>query len=131
VGRALVSGAKETWARTLFVLGFLKGLVLRQVSPRDVGSVLTVGQISGQAVRLGLDLFLSFMALFSINLAILNLLPIPVLDGGQLMFLIAEAVRRKPLSVELRTRLTQLGFVVLIAIMILALTNDVLRLLPR
>jgi regulator of sigma E protease len=58
-------------------------------------------------------------------------LPIPVLDGGQLMFLIAEAVRRKPLSVELRTRLTQLGFVVLIAIMILALTNDVLRLLPR
>jgi membrane-associated protease RseP (regulator of RpoE activity) len=47
------------------------------------------------------------------------------------MFLIAEAVRRKPLSVELRTRLTQLGFVVLIAIMILALTNDVLRLLPR
>jgi len=71
------------------------------------------------------------MALFSINLAILNLLPIPVLDGGQLMFLIAEAVRRKPLSVELRTRLTQLGFAVLIAIMILALTNDVRRLLPR
>jgi regulator of sigma E protease len=130
-GRALVSGAKETGARTLAVLGFLKGLALRQVSPREVGSILTVGQIAGQAIRLGPDLLLSFMALFSINLAILNLLPIPVLDGGQLMFLIAEAVRRKPLSVELRTRLTQLGFVVLIAIMILALTNDVLRLLPR
>jgi regulator of sigma E protease len=130
-GRALVSGAKETGARTLAVLGFLKGLALRQVSPREVGSILTVGQIAGQAIRLGPDLLLSFMALFSINLAILNLLPIPVLDGGQLMFLIAEAVRRKPLSVELRTRLTQLGIVVLIAIMILALTNDVLRLLPR
>jgi len=130
-GRALVSGGKETWARTLAVLGFLKGLVLRQVSPREVGSILTVGQISGQAIRLGPDLLLSFMALFSINLAILNLLPIPVLDGGQLMFLIAEAVRRKPLSVELRTRLTQVGFAVLIAIMILALTNDVRRLLPR
>jgi regulator of sigma E protease len=131
LGRALVSGAGETWARTRVVLGFLKGLVLRQVSPREVGSILTVGQISGQAVRLGLDWLLTFMAFLSINLAILNLLPIPVLDGGQLMFLIAEAVRRKPLSVELRTRLTQLGFVVLIAIMILALTNDVLRLLPR
>jgi regulator of sigma E protease len=131
LGRALVSGAKETGARTLAVLGFLKGLVLRQVSPKEVGSILTVGEISGQAIRLGPDLLLSFMALFSINLAILNLLPIPVLDGGQLMFLIAEAVRRKPLSVELRTRLTQVGFAVLIAIMILALTNDVLRLLPR
>jgi regulator of sigma E protease len=130
-GHALVAGGAETWGRTRLVLGFLKGLVLRQVSPREVGSILTVGQISGQVARLGLDWLLTFMAFLSINLAILNLLPIPVLDGGQLMFLIAEAVRRKPLSVELRTRLTQLGFVVLIAIMILALTNDVLRLLPR
>jgi regulator of sigma E protease len=130
-GRALVSGGTETWGRTRLVLGFLKGLVLRQVSPREVGSILTVGQISGQVARLGIDWLLTFMAFLSINLAILNLLPIPVLDGGQLMFLIAEAVRRKPLSLELRTRLTQLGFVVLIAIMILALTNDVLRLLPR
>jgi regulator of sigma E protease len=130
-GRALVSGAQETGARTLAVLGFLKGLLLRQVSPKEVGSILTVGQISGQAIRLGPDLLLSFMALFSINLAILNLLPIPLLDGGQLMFLMAEAVRGKPLPVELRTRLTQLGFAVLIAIMILAITNDVLRLLPH
>lgn len=130
-GRALVSGGAETWGRTRLVLGFLKGLVLGQVSPREVGSILTVGQISGQVARLGLDLLLTFMAFLSINLAILNLLPIPLLDGGQLMFLIAEAVRRKPLSVELRQRLTQFGFVVLIAIMILALTNDVLRLLPR
>ena len=131
VGRALVAGGAETWGRTRMVLGFLEGLVLRQVSPREVGSILTVGQISGQVARLGLDWLLTFMAFLSINLAILNLLPIPVLDGGQLMFLIAEAVRRKPLSLELRTRLTQLGFVVLVAIMILALTNDVLRLLPR
>ena len=71
------------------------------------------------------------MAFFSINLEILNLLPIPILDGGQLMFLIAEAVRGKPLSRELRTRLSNVGFFLLVVIMVLALTNDAIRILPR
>ena len=131
LGRAVVSGAQETWGRALVVLGFLKGLVLRETSPRDIGGLLTVGQISGQVARLGLDWFLVFLAFFSVNLAVLNLLPIPILDGGQLMFLIVEAVRRKPLSLRLRMALTQVGFVVLLVIMILALTNDALRILPR
>lgn len=131
LGQAVVSGLEETGSQVVLILGFLKGLVLRETSVRDVGSIITVGQISGQAARLGLDWFLPFLALFSVNLAILNMLPIPILDGGQLMFLIAEAVRRKPLSLELRARLTQVGFVVLLAVMILALTNDVLRILPR
>src|SRR6266704_226297 len=131
LGRALVVGFGETWGRGLIVLGFLKGLVLHQLSVREVGGIITVGQISGQVAQLGLVSFLTFMAFFSINLAILNLLPIPILDGGQFMFLVAEAVRRRPLSIELRTRLTQVGFVVLLAIMILALTNDALRVLPR
>ena len=78
-------------------------------------------------VRLGLEPFLSFMALFSVNLAILNLLPIPVLDGGHLLFLGIEAVRRKPLSEQVRQRWTQVGFLVLVAIMVLALANDLLR----
>ncbi|HVH68695.1 MAG TPA: RIP metalloprotease RseP [Gemmatimonadales bacterium] len=131
LGRAAVSGLSETWGRALIVLGFLKGLILHELSPREVGSIITVSQISGQVARLGLVSFLTFIAFFSINLAILNLLPIPILDGGQLMFLIAEAVRRKPLSLKLRMVLTQVGFVVLLAIMILALTNDALRILPR
>lgn len=131
LGRALGSGASETAARGLLVLGFLKALVLGQLSPREVGGPILVGQISGQVARLGLDWFLTFMAFFSINLAILNLLPIPILDGGQLVFLIAEAVRRKPLPLELRQRLTQIGFVLLLGIMVLALTNDALRIFPR
>ncbi len=131
LGRALLAGLDETRARALVVLGFLKGLVLGQMSPRDVGGPGLVFQISGQVARLGVDWFLTFMAFFSINLAVLNLLPIPILDGGQLAFLIAEAVRRKPLSTAVRARLTQIGFVVLLVIMILALTNDALRILPR
>src|SRR5207247_1210452 len=91
---------------------------------------ITVGQISGQVARLGLDWLLTFVAFFSINLAILNLLPIPILDGGQLMFLIAEALRGRPLSRELRTRLSNVGFFLLVVLMILALTHDALRILP-
>jgi regulator of sigma E protease len=131
LGQAAISGLQETWGQLLNVLGFLKGLVLHETSVREVGSIITVGQISGQVARLGLDWFLTFLALFSVNLAILNLLPIPLLDGGQLMFLLAEAIRRKPLSVELRMRLSQAGFVILLAIMVLAITNDVLRILPH
>ena len=112
------------------VLYTLKGLVLGQLSPRDIGGPILVGQLSGRIARLGLEPFLSFMALFSMNLAILNLLPIPVLDGGHLVFLAIEGVRRKPVSEEQRQRWTQFGFWVLVAIMVLALGNDVLRILP-
>jgi len=84
--------------------------------------------MSGQAAEGGLPMFLRFMALFSVNLAILNLLPIPVLDGGHLVFLGIEAVRGRPLSIEQRLRWSQVGFVVLIGIMALALGNDLLRL---
>lgn len=110
------------------VLFTLKGLVLGQLSVRDVGGPILIGEISGQVARLGLEPFLSFLALFSMNLAILNLLPIPVLDGGHLLFLAIEGVRRKPLSERVRQRWTQIGFAVLVAIMVLALANDVVRL---
>jgi regulator of sigma E protease len=97
------------------------------MSASELGGPVLIGQISGQTARLGLVAFLSFMALFSINLAILNLLPIPVLDGGQLVFLLAEGIRGKPLSMGLRLRLTQFGLVILVGLMLLAMTNDLRR----
>jgi len=72
--------------------------------------------------------FLRFMAFFSINLAILNLLPIPILDGGHLVFLFIEGVRGKALSIEQRLRWSHVGFLVVMGIMVWALSNDVLRL---
>jgi regulator of sigma E protease len=121
-------GVRQTERAAGLILFTLKGLVSGQVSPRELGGPILVGQISGEVARLGLDAFLSFLALFSINLAILNLLPIPVLDGGHLVFLVVEGVRGRPLSLEQRQRLTQIGFFVLVGIMALALANDVLRL---
>jgi regulator of sigma E protease len=127
---ALVAGYGQSVAVTAFILAFLRDLVTGNVSPSSVGSIVTIGELSGQAAAMGLDYFLGFMALFSINLAILNLLPIPVLDGGHLLFLAIEALRGgRPLSVEQRLRWSQVGFVVLIGIMVWALSNDFRRLL--
>lgn len=105
----------------------LKGLILGDLSPRDLGGPILIGQLSGEAARQGLRPLLALMALISMNLAVLNLLPIPVLDGGHLVFLIAEAVMRRPLPLLVRQRLTQVGLFVLIAIMLLAIFNDVTR----
>jgi len=128
-GEAVAIGYRETVAVTGMILGFLRDLVTGKVSPRSVGSIVTIGEASGQAASMGLDFFLRFMALFSVNLAVLNLLPIPVLDGGHLLFLAIEALRGgKALSLEQRLRWSQVGFVALLGIMVWALSNDFMRL---
>jgi len=130
LGQAIVHGYRETIYWTKMILGFLRDLVTGGISPRSVGSIVTIGAASGQAAAAGFDQFLRFMALFSINLAVLNLLPIPVLDGGHLVFLTIEAVRGgRGLSVEQRLKWSNVGFLILVGIMLWALSNDVLRLL--
>ena len=126
--QAIRLGWAETVGMTALILDFLRDLVTGGVSPRSLGSIVTIGAASGQAAQLGLETFLRFMALFSVNLAILNLLPIPILDGGHLVFLGIEAVRGKALSVEQRLRWSHVGFVIIMGIMLWALSNDILRL---
>jgi regulator of sigma E protease len=126
-GTALSLGVRLTGAQIVAVVTSVKRLVTGQASARELGGPISIAQMSGQAARLGIDWFLNFLAFFSVSLAVLNLLPIPVLDGGHAMFLIAEAIRRRPLSPQLRLRLTQFGMLVVLAIMVIALSNDVLR----
>jgi regulator of sigma E protease len=129
IGEALVHGYRETMAVTGLILGFLKDLVTGGISPRSVGSIVTIGEASGQAAQAGFEVFLRFMALFSVNLAVLNLLPIPVLDGGHLLFLGIEAVRGgRGLTAQQRLAWSNVGFIIIVGIMIWALSNDVLRL---
>jgi regulator of sigma E protease len=109
-------------------VGFLGDLFTGNVSPRSVGSIVTIGQTSGEAAAAGMFSFLRFIALFSVNLAVLNLLPIPVLDGGHLLFLGIEAIRGRALSVEQRLRWSNVGFLIVMGIMLWALSNDFLRL---
>jgi regulator of sigma E protease len=130
LAQAMGFGWDETVGTTLLILDFLKRLVTFDISPRSVGSIVTIGEASGQAAAAGLDTFLRFMALFSVNLAVLNLLPIPVLDGGHLVFLTIEAVRGgRALSVEQRLKWSNVGFLIIVGIMLWALSNDFLRLL--
>jgi regulator of sigma E protease len=98
------------------------------VSTREVGGPIAIGQMAGESVRRGLDQFLGFMALISVNLAVVNLLPIPVLDGGQFLFLLGEAVLRRPLPLKLRQRLTAIGLFLILLLMVLAFSNDIRRL---
>ena len=119
----------ETVYITSRILGFLRDLVTLDVSPREVGSIGTIAVASGEAASRGMADFLRFMALFSVNLAVLNMLPIPVLDGGHMVFLGIELVRGQKLTVKQRIRSSQVGMVVILAIMVWALGNDLLRFL--
>ncbi len=129
LGQAVAGGWNRTIGITRSILGFLRDLVTGNVSPREVGSIGTIAVASGEAASAGLATFLSFMALFSVNLAILNMLPIPVLDGGHMVFLGIELVRGEKLSVKQRIRWSQVGVLVVVGIMVWALGNDLLRFL--
>jgi regulator of sigma E protease len=127
LGSAVIYGAETTWGTSAMIVGLVGDLLTGQASPRSLGGPLAIGQLSGQAARYGAEMFFQWMALLSINLAVLNLLPIPVLDGGQLLFIGVEAVRGRPLSIEQRIRLSHFGLILVVGIMVWAITNDFLR----
>jgi regulator of sigma E protease len=108
------------------------GKLLQGVVPaKTIGGPLLVAQMAGEQARLGVLNLLFFTALLSINLAILNLLPIPILDGGHLFFALIEAARGKPVSLKKREMAQQVGLVLLVALMIFAFYNDIFRLLGK
>jgi regulator of sigma E protease len=124
---AIAEGTRRTGDNFNQVLFTLKGMVVGQISVRELGGPIFIGQISGQFAQAGVIPLLVFMAFLSVNLAVLNLLPIPVLDGGHLVFLALEGVRGKPLSLEWRIRLTQIGVMVILGLTVLVFANDILR----
>jgi regulator of sigma E protease len=126
---AVLAGGRQTIGASTTIFRTVRGMVSGRVSSRNVGGPIAIGQMAGETARLGLDAFLAFMALISVNLAVLNLLPIPVLDGGQLVFLLAEGALGRPLPLKLRERLTLLGLAVVGTLMALAFWNDIRRLL--
>ena len=125
---AIAEGWRATVRASTQIVRTVRGLFTGRISGSTVGGPILIGQLAGESARMGLDTFLGFMALISINLAILNLLPIPVLDGGQFLFLLAEAVIRRPLPMKVRERLTTVGLVLIILLMGLAFSNDIRRL---
>jgi regulator of sigma E protease len=129
LGQAMVTGGRQTLAVSTQIVRVVRGMFSGRVSTREVGGPIAIGMAAGESAQLGLVAFLVFMATISVNLAVLNLLPIPVLDGGQFLFLLGEAVMRRPLSIKLRERFTFVGLVLIGLLMILAFSNDIRRLL--
>jgi regulator of sigma E protease len=120
-------GAKQTfWWMETILLSLVK-MVQGKISANDIGGPILIAQAAGQQARLGLEYLLHFMAVISVNLAVLNLLPIPVLDGGHLLFFAIEAILRRPLDTRHREIAQQVGLVLLISLMAFAFYNDIAR----
>jgi regulator of sigma E protease len=125
--QAFGAGWHATRTASTQIFRTVQGLLSARISSREVGGPILIGQMAAQSARLGFDSLLALMALVSVNLAVLNLLPVPVLDGGQFVFLLAEGVLRRPLSLKLRERLTLVGLILIVMLMVLAFSNDFAR----
>lgn len=118
----------ETWNKSVFSLVMLGRMLTGEVSWKNLSGPVTIADYAGQSAKLGLDYYVKFMALVSISLGVLNLLPIPVLDGGHLMYHALEVVRRKPLSERAMGIAQQVGISLLFVLMAFAFFNDLNRL---
>ena len=123
------SGIEQTWNITELTLISLVKMVQGVVSPDTLGGPILIAQMAGAHVKKGVMNFVFFMALLSINLAVLNLFPIPVLDGGHLLFFLIELVTGKEVNIKWRERAQQAGFFILVMLMIFVFYNDIMRIL--
>jgi regulator of sigma E protease len=125
---APVDGLEATWGWIeLTVVGIAK-MITREISTDNIGGPLTIAKISGDAATQGFSNYLFLIAILSINLGVLNLLPIPILDGGHLAFFAIEAIKRQPLSIRSRELAQQVGLFLLICLMLFAFRNDIVNL---
>jgi regulator of sigma E protease len=126
---AVWHGLEATWGWTeLTTVGIYK-MIAGEISSKNIGGPLTIASISGEAGAQGMSSVVFLIAILSINLGVLNLLPIPILDGGHLLFFAIEAVMRKPLADRQREIAQQVGLLLLVCIMVFAFWNDIERLL--
>lgn len=125
---ALGKAINETWDKSVFSLLMIGKMITGEVSWRNISGPVTIADYAGQSAKLGIDYYLKFLALVSISLAVLNLLPIPILDGGHLLYYVLEAVRG-PLSKRSMETGQKIGLALMILLMAFAFYNDINRLI--
>jgi regulator of sigma E protease len=131
-GNAIVMSAERVVTISWLIVDFIGEIFQGERSTEELGGPLRIAQMAGQSAEQGFKHFLGFMAMLSVNLAVINLLPVPVLDGGHLTFLTLEAIMRRPLSLRQRERLQQVGLMLMLGLMVLVTFNDVTQMfVPR
>ncbi len=127
---AALGGAWEnTWAMSALTVEMLYKMVLLRVSPKNISGPITIAQYAGYSVQLGLVSFLTFLAVVSVSLGVLNLMPVPVLDGGHLLFYVVELFKGGPVSERVVGWGQRVGILLLLGLMVLAFYNDFVRIL--
>jgi regulator of sigma E protease len=126
---ALGLAASKTWEMSVFSLRMLGRMLTGEVSWKNLSGPVTIADYAGQSAQLGLTPYLAFLALISISLGVLNLLPIPLLDGGHLMYYAVEVVKGSPLSERAMEVGQRVGLALLLCLMAFAFYNDINRLL--
>ncbi len=125
---AFVKAVDKTWETSGFVLLSLKKLILGEISTKNLSGPITIAKVAGASAKAGMAYYVGFLALLSISLGVFNLLPIPVLDGGHLFYYLIEVVKGSPVSEKIQLAGYQVGLVMVMGLMVLALYNDVMRL---
>lgn len=127
--KALIKGAQKTWDVTALSFKMIGRMIVGEVSLKNISGPITIADYAGQTARIGMISYLSFIAFISISLGVMNLLPIPVLDGGHLLYYLVEIITGKPVSEQVMVIGQKIGLTLLFAIMLLAVFNDIGRLL--
>jgi regulator of sigma E protease len=125
--QAAIKGTEQTWKVIDLTFMSLVKMVQRVVPMDSVGGPIMIAKMAGEQASAGGASFLAFMALLSVNLGVLNLLPVPVLDGGHLLFYVMELIFRRPVPQKIREYAQQIGMVLLLGLMVLAFYNDIIR----
>jgi regulator of sigma E protease len=125
--QAIPASLRETWKTTRNTLGMIGSMLTGQASTKNLSSVITIARVANESAQQGLAWFLSFLAVISLSLGILNLLPIPILDGGHLLYYFIELVKGSPLSERALVAGQYVGLALLVTLMSLAFYNDIVR----
>ena len=126
--QALLESTRYNIKNATLIYQFLRGIIERRMSPKSLEGPIGIARLSGQAAREGPTAYFALTAMVSLNLAIFNLLPIPILDGGVIMLLLVEMFMRRDLSLRLKEAVFKLGFVFLMAVVAFVLYNDISKL---
>jgi regulator of sigma E protease len=125
---AVGESVKRTWSMSLMTLDSIGKMLFGELSVKNLSGPITIAKVAGASAQSGVGDFLNFLAYLSISLGVLNLLPIPILDGGHLLFYLVEWVRGRPLSERVQAIGVQIGVSLVVGLMLLALFNDISRL---